>query len=527
MKSQLTCVLVLIGLFTIGLFGPAPAQSQEVGEELLTVAERSDWQGTATHAEVVQLIFRLADRSPLIHVEETGKTFQKKSLPIMVIADPPVKNPTEVGDRLVAFAWAGIHSGEVCGKPATLMLAREIATTKNHPLLKNLVVIFLPLLNADGNDLMSPDNRPGQLGPILGMGTRANAMGLNINRDFMKLDSPAAQAVVKVLNRWDPAIAMDLHTTNGSRHRYTLTYDGQRHPACDDDLRKLTRYELLPWVTKTMRANTGYETNVYGNFRGDRWVIDDALPRYSTHSIGMRNHISVLSEAYSYAPYKDRVLGTREFVRYCFRYVSENKEAVMQRREKAKQRTIELGNNPSIDNLVALRRQPDFGSERIEILGYENLRNRGDAGEPRSHSLFYNDLSKPTLSVTRPFGYVVPERLKEVHKRLKLHGISVSTLKEDLNLEVEVYRVDELERAETVYEGHQLVTVEVTPRTETRKIKAGTPIVRTGQPLGTLAAYLLEPQSEDGFCAWNFLDDELTVDSDFPVLRLPAAIAEL
>ncbi len=516
------CLVLFFGLMT-----PVIAPAQEIPKDLLTVAERSDWRATSTHAEVGELVLRLAAHSPWIHVEEAGKTFEKKVLLIMVIADPPVRTPAEVGDRLVAFAWAGIHSGEVCGKPATLMLARELVTTKDHPLLKNLVIIFLPLLNADGNDRMSPDNRRGQLGPILGMGTRANAMGLNINRDFTKLDTPAAQAVMRVLNRWDPAIAMELHTTNGSRHRYTLTYDGQRHPACDNELRKLTRYELLPWVTKAMRENTGYDTSVYGNFRGNRWIIDDALPRYSTHSVGMRHHISILSEAYSYAPYKDRVLGTREFVRHCFQFVAENKGAVRQVRERAKQRTIDLGNRPAADNLIALRRQPKFGKEPIEILGYENLHHRGDAGKPTTYTLFYNDLSEPTLSVTRPFGYLVPKRLTEIHRRLNLHGISVEALEEDLEVEVEVYRVDELKRAQQEYEGHHLVTLEVTPRIEMRTIEAGTPIVRTGQPLGTLAAYLLEPQSEDGFCAWNFLDGELAVGKDIPILRFPIPVPGL
>ena len=199
MKKVLMCLHLFVGLTT-----PLIAETQKIPKDLLTVAERSDWRATSTHAEVGELVRRLADRSPLIHVEVAGKTFEKKALPIMVIADPPVRAPSEVGDRLGAFAWAGIHSGEVCGKPATLMLARELVTTKDHPLLKNLVIIFLPLLNADGNDRMSPDNRRGQLGPILGMGTRANAMGLNINRDFTKLDTPAAQAVMRVLNRWDP-----------------------------------------------------------------------------------------------------------------------------------------------------------------------------------------------------------------------------------------------------------------------------------------------------------------------------------
>ena len=136
-NKELMCLLLLVGLMT-----PLIAQTQEVPKDLLTVAERSEWSATSTHAEVVELVLRLADRSPLIHVDVLGKTFEKKVLPVMTIADPPVKTPSEVGDRLVAFAWAGIHSGEVCGKPATLMLARELITTKDHPLLKNLVIVL-------------------------------------------------------------------------------------------------------------------------------------------------------------------------------------------------------------------------------------------------------------------------------------------------------------------------------------------------------------------------------------------------
>jgi hypothetical protein len=136
-------------------------------------------------------------------------------------------------------------------------------------------------------------------------------------------------------------------------------------------------------------------------------------------------------------------------------------------------------------------------------------------------------LEGPTLSVTRPFGYVVPKRLTDVHKRLNLHGIAVEALKEDLKVEVEVYRVDDMKRAQQEYEGHQLVTLEVTPRVEERMLKAGTPIVRTGQPLGTLAAYLLDAQAEDGFCAWNFLNDELAVGKDIPILRFPQPMSGL
>jgi hypothetical protein len=449
-----------------------------------------------------------------------GKTSGGRELPILVIADPPVSDPSEVGDRLVAFAWAGIHSGEVCGKPATLMLAREMAEATEHPLLANLVVVFMPLLNADGNDRMDPENRRGQQGPAQGMGTRANAAGLNINRDWTKLDTLEARTVVNVLNLWTPAIAMDLHTTNGTRHRYALTFDGQRHPAGDDDLRRLTRNDLLPSVRWSIESDTGYRTQYYGNLNGDRthWTIDPALPRYSTHYVGIRHHISLLSEAYSYASYEDRVRGTIAFVRHSFQWVADHEEQVRRTIQVARDRTVALGHDPGPEDLVPLRRRPRFTSSPINILAY-------DGEEERDYPCFYNDLSEATLSVPRPWAYLMSPQFEQALDNLEAHGVEVRTLAADTELALEVYRIDSRQSGERTYEGHVLNTVEASKRSETRTAPSGTLVIRTAQPMGTLAALLLEPQSEDGLCTWNFFDSVLAEGEDFPVLRLPRRVS--
>lgn len=497
-------------LLATSLMAPAVA-----AQELQTVAEASDWQATATHLQVMELCSALHASSPRVHMEVVGKTAEHRALPILVIADPPVSDPSEVGDRLVAFAWAGIHSGEVCGKPATLMLAREMAQAAEHPLLKHLVVLFMPLLNADGNDRMDPGNRRGQLGPVQGMGTRANAAGLNINRDWMKLDTLEARTVVSMLNRWSPVIAMDLHTTNGTRHRYTLTFDGQRHPAVDEDLRRLTRNDLLQAVRWSIESDTGYRTQYYGNLNRDRtrWTIDPALPRYSTHYVGLRHEISLLSEAYSYATYEDRVRGTIAFVRHSFQWVADHKEQVRRTIQAAEQRAVALGHELRPENLVHLRRQPKFTNSPVTILAYEGE-------EERDYQCYYNDLSEATLSVPRPWAYLLPPQFKQALNNLELHGIQVRTLASDTQLSVEVYRITERQKAQRTYEGHVLNTVEASKRSETRSVPAGTLVIRTAQPLGTLAALLLEPQSEDSLCTWNFFDDALAQGQDFPVLRL-------
>ena len=128
------------------------------------------------------------------------------------------------------LAIGNIHAGEVCGKEALPMLAREILETPHHPLLKNLIIALAPIYNADGNERVSKQNRPGQNGPEEGMGQRANARGLDLNRDFIKLEAPETRALVRFFNTWKPHLFIDTHTTNGSHHRYTITYEGPKNP---------------------------------------------------------------------------------------------------------------------------------------------------------------------------------------------------------------------------------------------------------------------------------------------------------
>src|SRR5207249_8174358 len=90
---------------------------------------------------------------------------------------------------------------------------------------------------------------------------------------------------------------------------------------------------------------------------------------------------------------------------------------------------------------------------------------------------------------------------------------------------VEVYRVDRIAMAAKEFQKHKLVTAEVTPRRTKFIAKSGMIVVRCAQPLGTLAAYVLEPESEDGLCAWNFFDEGLQQGADYPVRRVPVATA--
>jgi hypothetical protein len=518
---------------------PAPA---DVPAPLLTVAERSDFRATSRYAEVIELVDRLAGLPPVRRID-LGTTVEGRAIPVLIIADPPVSGPPRVrpppprdsdaagqagapnDDRLVVLLLGDIHAGEVDGKEALLMLARELATTPGHPLLQKLILLVAPIYNADGNERFSKTSRPGQVGPEDGQGQRANAAGLDLNRDFIKLEAPETRGLVRLMNEWDPAVFIDTHTTNGCYHRYLITYEGPKTPAGDPHLIRFVRDDLLPQVTRELERRTGYRSFTYGDFNAEHttWETFPAQPRYSTNYVGLRNRISILSESYSYAPYRDRVLGTLEFVRTCLESVAARHADVSRLLIGADARSIAAGRTLQPADRLALRTRPIPAPTTFAAAGFIEEQKDGKSvptSQPRDYDVDVLNHFEATLSVQRPAAYIVPADEARVTDLLRLHGVEVQTLTADAELDIEVYRVDRVAMAEAPFQNHRTATVDVTPRRERRMIPRGAALVPTAQRLGSLACYLLEPQAEDGLTTWNAFDAHLAVGRDFPVLRV-------
>ena len=514
-----------IGRMMIGVVGAAVlAASAGAGppDELLTVAERSGFRATARHAEVVALCERLAARSPAVQLAELGKSGEGRSLPLMIVADPPVRTPAEAraSGKLVVFLFGNIHAGEVCGKEGLPILVRELTDRPGHPLLQDLILLVAPIYNADGNERVSKDNRPGQVGPADGMGQRANAAGLDLNRDFMKLEAPETRALVRLLNDWDPALTVDTHTTNGSHHRYTLTYDGPKNPAGDPGIVAYSRRSLFPSLTAAFKRATGHDSYFYGNFESDhtRWTTYPSTPRFGTTYIGLRDRLSILTEAYSYAPYDVRVYATRDFCRLACEFAAAHRDEIRALLNAARARAERA--DPA--RRVAIRSKPRALPAPVAILGYvERPGPNGrpaSTGEPKDYPCAVEGDFEPTVVVPRPSAYVVPPDQPRVVDLLQAHGIRLERLDAPARRRVTVDRVDALARSPRAFEKHNLLDVTATtPRAEDRDLPAGTVLVPTAQPLGNLAAYLLEPRSDDGVAAWGLHDGDLAPGRDFPI----------
>jgi hypothetical protein len=315
-------------------------------------------------------------------------------------------------------------------------------------------------------------------------------------------------------------VVIDTHTTNGSHHRYTLTFDGPRHPATDPDLVNFVRRDLLPAVQRWVASSSGYDTFFYGNFETDhtRWTTYPALPRYGGHYVGLRNRISILSEAYAYAPYKERVLATQAFVSQCLNVVVEQREQIKKLLDSVDRRARQGRGD------IALRYHIGPYEEKITVKGFVDQEKEGRplvTEEPRDYVVDDYSKSVADLSVPVPSAYVFSAEFSACRDNLQRHGIRVEQLREDIELEIEASRIGKVTHDRREFEGHRLASVEVEREPRRRQFPAGTLVVRTRQPLGRLAALLLEPESEDGLVAWNFFDKHLQAGSEFPVYRVP------
>ena len=526
-------------------------QNPSIDPSLLTVAEQSDYTQTSTSAQVQELIDRIHARSSVMQITELGKTVEGKSIPLIILSNPPFKfvPPSSEGPaasvaegrdrdpRPICFIMANIHAGEVEGKEACLMLAREIALHADgvHPLLNDLVIIIAPNYNADGNDKFDDvaKHRPGQDGPAR-CGVRPNAQGFDLNRDYIKLEAPESRALVKFLNDVDPDITIDCHTTNGSHHRYVLTYDAPLNPSGHPEPIEFVRNHLLPEVTKRIKQNTGYDMWFYGNFNRDHttWETYSAQPRFGASYQGLRNQMTVLSEAYSYAPFKDRVIATREFIREILQYVAQNKSKVIEINRRAREETARKGETLQPDDVIGIRHRIAAFNQPAIVKGYEKAKGgeggaaadpKMNLGAPKDYPVVHLGRFETTLSVHRAYGYLIPlgpgmERVKE---NLRQHGIAMHLVRGEAK--VEQFIVSNISRAEREFQGHREVKLDGDWQLEHYTLSAGTVFIPTAQPLGTLITYLLEPQSEDGLVTWNFLDESLEIGKRFPILRVQSS----
>ena len=501
---------------------PAPAAGP------VTTAESTDYTATSTTADVYAFIRGLQKLSPLVRVETIATTAEGRDVPLLVIGNPVPRDPLALryDKRAVVYVQANIHAGEVEGKEASLMLARDIVLDPKLPYLDKVVLLIAPLFNADGNDKMDPRNRMGQVGPEKGSGVRHNGQNLDLNRDAMKLESPEMRGLVRnVLLRWDPLLLVDCHTTDGSYHQEPVTYSWPLCPNGDPAVLKYARDKMLPAIDATLEKKYGTLSVGYGDpmdFKDMEkgWRTFGHQPRYMTNYVGLRNRLAILDENYNYADFKTRVHANYHLLKAILDYSAANAAEIQKLVADADARTVQSGLAPTEADTFGLDIDAQPLPAKITILGYEMEAPAEAAGggpfprmkptdRKKAYTAPYYADFVAKRSARLPFAYLIPVASTEVPDKLRQHGVSVERLAEAATLEVEAFRLTDIKGAERLYQGHRTNTVKGEAAVEKREFPAGTYLVRMAQPLGRLVAYLLEPESDDGLLVWNFFDRDI------------------
>jgi dipeptidyl-peptidase-4 len=551
MKSKVQYVFLIISLCFSLVSAAYPSLSSEMDEnELQTVAESSGFRATSLYTDVLAFVNTLKGSSPFLRLETLCVSSEGRKVPLLVLGDPPPTSPLELrhDTRLVVYIQANIHAGEVEGKEASLMLARDILLDKNFAYLDRLVILIAPIFNADGNEKISKENRRNQVGPEEGVGVRCNGQNLDLNRDAIKMESPEVQGLARgVLNRWDPVLLIDCHTTNGSYHKEPVTYVWPLNPNGDLSLISHMRESMMPWVNKTLKDKYQTLSIPYGNFMDFKdpekgWQPAGPQCRYITNYIGLRNRMALLLENYAYADYKTRVYGNYYFLRavldYCYAHNTEIQHLI----QKADQRMIQKGSNPEASDTFATSYDLKPLKEPLTILGWEMEASPETRGYPRvrrteverTYTVPYYCDYIPKTSIAFPFAYLVTVNDTDILAKLGQHGISVEKLTSPVTLEVDSFKITEIKGSERLYQGHRMNSVKGEYATETKDFPAGTILIRTAQPLGNLVAYLLEAESDDGLLVWNYFDKYIVPQwgrgpQTYPVYRLlkPAVLPSM
>src|SRR6185503_14677723 len=415
-----TIVFVLVvGLQTTAGQQPARRFTQQ------TRPERSKYTETSTYADVMAFLTSAAAASPRLHLTSFGYSMEGRALPLIIVGN------IRDARKLRVFIQANIHAGEVEGKEAMQVILRDLANGRHSAWLDSLVLLIAPIYNADGNERVRLTNRPLQWGPIGGMGQRANAQNLDLNRDHMKLESPEARSLVALFNQYDPHVMIDLHTTDGTVHAYHLTYAPPLHPNSYPAIDSLLRREWLPAVTRAIKQKDHWDFYYYGNVPGagapsdsvERgWYTFDHRPRFNNNYVGLRNRVAILSEAYSYASFEERIRATQRFVEEILDYARAHAGQI--------RAVVAAADSAAVPNELALRADLEPSRDSVEILMGEineerhpytgqRMWTRRDVRKPERMREFQR--FRATESARVPATYYVPPNQDAVIELLAAH----------------------------------------------------------------------------------------------------------
>ncbi len=454
-----------------------------------------------------------------VKLMEIGADDDGSPIHLFVISDGSGFTPDSIRAAGKSILWItnAIHPGEPDGVDASLLLTQALLDSDQYMgVLANTAVCIVPVYNVSGARQRSSTSRANQNGPAE-YGFRGNARNLDLNRDFIKADSRNARSLIGALAKWDPDVYFETHVTNGADHQYVMELLTMQKDKADPALRGYLDTFMVPRLQEWMASR---EQLMGPYFETLRRTPEEGLigfmdgPRYSTGYNALLGRVGVISETHMLKPYADRVNATFQLLLATLAAMNEHpkelREAVANARLHAASETT-YATNWVIDTTF---------KEPLKWLGYAcDHRPSAVSGEP---CLFYDhtkptsaevpwmDHGVPTLTITKPKAYLIPQAWREVIDRLALDGVEMERLTTARSISVETQRITDYTTVNEPYEGHYLHRgISTTTEQEAVIGQPGDVLVPMGRYTDGLVIEILEPRCADSYFAWGFFDSML------------------
>lgn len=489
--------------------GASEQLQKQQGDAWVTPAELTGLTDSPDYAATLAYLSQLVDSSDLLQLEQFGQSPQGRPL-YLVKASKVLHKIANNPNRPLLLVQAGIHSGEIDGKDAGLMLLRDIAHGGKAALLDNADLLFIPVLSPDGHERRSLYNRMNQRGPLQ-QGWRATAQNLNLNRDYAKADAPEMQALLGVIKQYQPDLYIDVHVTDGEDYQYDITY-GFNEPFA------AVSVNAASWLAKVYRPAVNAALTQAGHIPGPLvFGVDSndfskgisgwtASPRFSNGYGDARHLPTVLVENHSLKPYRQRVLGTYVLLEQSLTLLNEQGKALMLARQadlQARPQQLVLSYKASDKPDVIDFKGISYEQRQSDISGAPYVAWTGKPVLYKQLPVYWDRVADITVQI--PAAYWIPPEQQQVIARLALHGIEMTTLTQPRKLKLQQLSLEQYRFAEKPFESRFMLSeAQFSEHSVQRNLTAGWVRVSTDQPLGRLAVALLEPTAPDSFFSWGF-----------------------
>ncbi|MBB5687316.1 M14 family metallopeptidase [Sphingobium boeckii] len=488
--------------------GRSEALIARADDPWVTPAEQSGFEHTPSYAETRAWLARLDAASPLIAIENFGTSPEGRALYSVRVSKGGGKKP-------VLLVQAGIHAGEIDGKDAGMMLLRDIAFGGKDALIDAVDMVFVPIFSVDGHERTSPYSRPNQRGPQ-SQGWRHNAQNLNLNRDYLKADTPEMQAMLGLIERIEPALYLDIHVTDGVDYQYDVTYGFN-----GSNGRYAVSKAIGAWLDTRYRPAVDKALADHGHIPGPLiFALDDrkpdlgiiefpGSPRFSQSYGDLRHMPSVLIENHSLKPHRQRVLGTYVLIEASLKLLADEQASLAKaiaRDSAARPETL----------IVAWQPMKAPVSEMVwKGVAHESYVSAASGGEEirwlgrpvDSRMKVY--AQEPARILDVPVAYWVPGTRPDVIARLKAHGIATEAIETPQTVTLDMVRLGDVKLGEAS-EGHiPIASANYHHEQRSETFMPGSVRVPTDQPLGLVAVALLEPESAESLLSWGFFAEIL------------------